>query len=138
MTFSLIGHSVNQLRQKFSHSVGLPIRHALPAAAIEEVVRSEGVHYRQCLLDPVVTIWAFLSQILDTDRCCRKALSRVWAYQTTSEEPVVEAAQGADTGAYCKARQRLPERVLSRLYREVAEGLEANVPSQRLWCGRQV
>ena len=108
MCIPSIGHGVNQLRQKFSHSVGLPIRDALPAATIEAMIRSDGVPSRRCLLDPVVTIWAFLSQVLDTDRCCRKAMSRVWAYLAESTPvPLGAADTAADTGAYCKARQRL-------------------------------
>ncbi len=139
MSTSTIGHSVHSLRQKFSHSVGLPIRDALPAAAIEAVLRSEGLTYRRCLLDPVVTIWAFLSQVLDTDRSCRKALSRVWAYLADSlPVPLVETDSVADSGAYCKARQRLSEGVIHRLYTQVANTLEAKVAPERLWCGRPV
>lgn len=135
-----IGQSVKQLRHKFAHSVGLPIRDALPASAIEGVLRAEGLIYRRCLLDPVVTIWAFLCQVLDTDRCCRKALSRVWAYLAESNPEAVrfDPDQVADTGAYCKARQRLAEAVLGRLYGQVAEGLETQVDVSRLWCGRPV
>lgn len=140
MSISIIGHSVNHLRQKFSQSVGLPIRDALPADAIEAVVRSEGLTYRRCLFDPVVTIWAFLSQILDSDRSCRKALSRVWAYLGESSDQALpfDADAVADTGAYCKARQRLSEAVLNRLYRQVAQPLEADLPPERLWRGRHV
>ena len=75
-----IGHSVKQLRKKFAQSTGLPLREALSAATIATALRAEGVSYRCCLLDPVVTVWAFLLQILDTDRTCRKALGRIWAY----------------------------------------------------------
>ncbi len=46
MSIPIIGHSANHLRQKFSQSVGLPIRDALPAEAIEAVIRSEGATYR--------------------------------------------------------------------------------------------
>lgn len=140
MCISTIGHSVKQLRQKFSHSVGLPIRDALPASAIEGVLHAEGITYRRCLLDPVVTIWAFLSQVLDTDRCCRKALSRVWAYLAEADPETVgfDPEEEADTGAYCKARQRLSEAVLQRLFGQVAEGLETQVAPQRLWYGRHV
>ncbi len=139
MSIPTIGHSVDSLRQKFSHSVGLPIRDALPAAVIEAVIRSEGLPYRRCLLDPVVTLWAFLSQVLDPDRCCRKAVSRVWAYRSESASVAPWTADSsADSGAYCKARQRLSERVIHRLYTQVADTLEAEVTPQQWWCGRSV
>ena len=42
----------------------------------------------------------------------------------------------SDTGAYCKARQRLPEGVLQRLVPEIAESLEQQVPlaSAMVWA----
>ena len=118
MSISSIGHSVNQLRHKFSHSVGLPIREALPAAAIEAVVRSEGIRHRRCLFDPVVTIWAFLSQVLDTDRCCRKAVSRVWAYQSDAPPLPLEDADsvGRHRGLLQSASALIRRRDPSTLY----------------------
>jgi len=135
-----IGHSVKQLRQKFAHSTGLPLRGALSASTIEMALRAEGVTYRSGLLDPVITVWAFLSQILDTDRTCRKALSRIWAYlsEDDPQEIDIDPDAVADTGAYCKARQRLPEEVVKRLYGQVTDRLEEGVETARLWWGRHV
>ena len=142
MSISIIGSSIKRLRQKFSHSVGLPIRDALPEDAIEATLQAEEVTYRRCLFDPVVTIWAFLSQVLDSDRCCRKAISRVFAYVSDTKEQVADPMElidsQSDTGAYCKARQRLSQRVLDRLYQTTATHLESAVEKGRLWCGRRV
>lgn len=46
--------------------------------------------------------------------------------------------RSVDTSAYCQARKRLPETLLSRLYIRVAQDLEAKVTTQHLWCGRHV
>ena len=140
MALSDIGHSVKQLRKKFAQSTGLPLRDVLSASTIETALRAEGFRYRRCLLDPVVTVWAFLSQILDTDRTCRKALSRIWAYLSDRdpEEIDMDPEAVADTGAYCKARQRLPEGGVKRLYGQVASRLEEGVEAARLWWGRHV
>ncbi len=43
-----------------------------------------------------------------------------------------------DTGAYCRARAKLPERVLSRLVYDLADSLESRVPADWLWQGRHV
>jgi hypothetical protein len=43
-----------------------------------------------------------------------------------------------DTGAYCRARAKLPERVLQRLVYTVGDGLESRVPADWLWLGRHV
>ena len=85
MNIPYIGNQVKQLRRKFSQSVGLPIKDALPESAIEAALAAENYTYRRCFFDPILTIWAFLSQTLDSDRSCRKAISRVMAYQ--SEAP---------------------------------------------------
>ena len=142
MSIPFIGSKVKHLRQKFSQSVSLPIRDALPASSIEAALEAEGVTYRECLFDPVITIWAFLSQVLDADRSCRKALSRVWAYladcQELREKLLSDPDKSDDTGAYCKARQRLSQAVLKHLYRQVADHLEEGVEPSGLWCGRRV
>ena len=141
MSISSIGSSVKRLRQKFSQSTGLPIREALSEADIEATLQAEGVTYRRCLFDPIVTIWAFLCQVLDSDRSCRKAISRVLAYLSDAKDvtdPITWMDSESDTGAYCKARQRLSLAVLRRLYRRVATHLEEAVPSEERWCGRRV
>ncbi len=40
--------------------------------------------------------------------------------------------------AYYQARLRLPEKLLQRLFGQVAQGLEKQVTSEHLWCGRHV
>ncbi len=34
---------------------------------IEETLASEGIKYRERLFSPLVTLWAFLSQVIDTN-----------------------------------------------------------------------
>ena len=55
---------VEILKQKFTTSVGLPLRPLLPSA-IMEALAAEKISYRNRLFNPVVTLWAFLSQVLD-------------------------------------------------------------------------
>lgn len=142
MNIQCIGNKVKKLRQKFSQSVGFPIQEALPESAIQEALTAENYAGRQCFFDPILTAWAFLSQTLDSDRSCRKAVSRVMAYQADLCEKPPEAEAHSithsDTGAYCKARQRLPEAVLKRLYQMVSQQLEKGVDETRLWFGRRV
>ena len=44
----------------------------------------------------------------------------------------------ADTGAYCRARAKLPEAVIRRLAVQVGQKLEEQVPADWLWHGRHV
>lgn len=59
---------------------------------------------RNRLFTPLVTIKAFIFQSLSTDGSCRQAVSHVLSERLLEGE----AANSIHTGAYCKARDRLP------------------------------
>ncbi len=80
----------------------------LPAATIEEILASEGIKYRNRLFSPLVTLWAFLSQVIDADKTCHNAVSRVIAWLAGQGEEI----PSEDNSAYCQARQRLPENLV--------------------------
>ncbi|WP_250126516.1 IS4 family transposase [Chroococcidiopsis sp. CCMEE 29] len=134
MTITNIPNRVEILKQKFTNSLGLPFRDLLLESTIREALNAENLSYRRRLFDPFVTLWVFLSQVLDTDKTCHNAVSRVitWLASVDAEIPSV------DTSAYCQARKRLPENLLSRLFANVARDLGYQVTSEHLWCGRHV
>jgi hypothetical protein len=106
----------------------------LPAHQVEQALRDENVSFRDRLFSPLVTLWAFLSQVLDPDHSCRAAVCRFLAWR---------AARGlapcsADTGAYCKARSRLPEAVIARLARQAGKRPQDDAPPGWRWKGRAV
>jgi hypothetical protein len=68
------------LKQKFANSFGLSFQTLLPASVIADALAAEGVKYRHRIFSPFVTIWAFLSQVLDADKNSRNAVSRVIAW----------------------------------------------------------
>ncbi len=125
---------VEILKQNFTNSVGLPFRELLSESSIMEALAAEKIKYRNRLFNPVVTLWAFLSQVLDVDKSCSNAVSRViaWLAGAGIELPAT------DTGGYCKARQRLPEKLLQQLLGKTAFGLEEKANGEQLWCGRHV
>jgi hypothetical protein len=114
--------------------VGLPFGEILPEDSIREALEAEKVKYRSRLFNPIVTLWAFLSQVLDTDKSLQNAVSRVIAWLAAAGE----AIPAADTGGYSKARKRLPEKFLLRLLGKTAQGLEKQIETEDLWCGRYV
>lgn len=120
--------------QKFANSVGLPFRDLLPEATIMEALAAEKVEYRNRLFNPIVTLWAFLSQVLDTDKSLQNTVSRVIAWLAEAGEPI----PSTDTGGYSKARIRLPEGLIKRLLSNTAQRLENQTNSQDLWCGKHV
>jgi hypothetical protein len=121
-----IPNRVKLLKQKFINSLGLPFRELLPESTIFEALEAQKITYRRRLFDPFVTLWAFLSQVLGADKTCHNAVSQViaWLASENSEIP------SEDTSAYCQARQRLPENLLSRFFGNVAT---IGAISRQLW-----
>ena len=73
---------VTILKDKFNQSLGLPFKELLPYSAIEQALWELKIKYKKRLFDPIVTLWAFLSQVLDPDKSCHNAVSKIIAYLT--------------------------------------------------------
>ena len=129
-----IGNPVAILRQKFAQSIGLPFADVLSESDIESALEDEGVTYRKRLFCPIVTLWAWISQVLDKDKSCKKAVSRVISYLVAEGM----TPPSTDTGAYCKARARLKERMLLGLMRLTGKHSHEQPEEEFLWCGRRV
>jgi len=81
-----------------------------------------------------VTIWTFLYQVLSSDQSCRAAVARLLAFLCVGgEEP-----GSAKTAPYCKARERLPEKLLADLARDSGGQLQRDVRATDLLGGRPV
>ena len=121
---------------------GAGLRELLPAGPVRAAVEAEGVRFIDCLFTPVVTLWAFLAQVLGPDRSCRAAVAKLLALLGArgaggaGEEG--DDLCGPDTGPYCKARRRLPEGLLSRLARDAGADLHCACPAGELLGGRPV
>jgi hypothetical protein len=122
------------LKEQFQKSLGFPFQKLLSEGEITRILEEEKLTWRNRLFNPMVTIWAFLSQVIDSDHSMRKAMSRVvaWLAKAGSDLPSTE------TSAYAKARKRLPESLLSRLFELTAQKLEEEVAAEDSWCGRRV
>jgi len=123
----------------FLQRPGLAFADALPEERIQAAFDAEGVDFAQEadeIYTPPLTLWAFLSQALfkDEQRSCVAAVARVVVLLVSlGREP-----PSGDTGAYCRARAKLPESVIRRLSCELADGCEQAVPKKWLWHGRHV
>ncbi|WP_414590516.1 IS4 family transposase [Anabaena sp. CCY 9614] len=125
---------VQILKEKYSKGLGLPFKELLPETAIKQVISELEIKYKKRLFDPLITLWAFLSQVLDTDKSCHNAVSKIIAHLAGEEEEV----PSTDTSAYCQARTRLPEKLLEKLFNSTAQNIEEKVTPEHLWCGRNV
>lgn len=129
-----VSHQVRSERNKLLAAGGLPFSELLPASYVERVLDEEHAQQRECVYSPLVTLWTFLSQTLCPDHSCRQAVARLRAFLTADgQRPCA-----AETGPYCKARQRLPEKVCARMARDVGQALHQQVSDRGLLNGRPV
>jgi hypothetical protein len=125
---------IETLRAQFAQADGLPFADVLPPERLERALREEGARWREAIFSPVLTLWAFLTQVISPDGSCRAAVARVLAWLVSQGQPLCSPK----TDPYCKARQRLPESLLRRLLRETGQALHDGVPAEWLWKGRRV
>ena len=81
-----------------------------------------------------MTLWVFLGQVLSPDHSCRAAVARLIAHRLSRGQRPCSAR----TGAYCRARRRLPEAFFSAAARAVGRALDAKAERGWLWRGRRV
>ena len=83
---------------------------------------------------PAVTVWVFLAQCLSPDHSCRDAVAQLLAWLVANGRQACSAV----TGAYCSARDRLPEPVCSQLARDTGRQVDEDAPSSWRWLGHRV
>ncbi len=115
---------------------GLPFAKALTELQIEQAARAENLYFgadEGCVYTPAMTTWAFVGQYLSVSTTCVTAVARVMVLMVAlGREPCSPA-----TGAYCKARAKLPEAFLRRLTGEVGNGVEDEAPDSWRWRNRR-
>lgn len=125
---------IETLRTQFAQADGLPFADVLTAERVENALHEEQAAWREELYTPLLTLWAFLSQVVSPDGSCRAIVARVLAWLVSRGEPPCSPK----TDPYCKARQRLPESLLHRLVRETGQELHRRSQAAWLWKNRHV
>ena len=122
------------LSRQFLQDGELPLGNVLSEDLVSEVLEDTECAWVDKIYTPLVTLWVFLSQVLSADHSCRWAVSRLLAHRLSQGQ----SPCSAETGAYCQARKRLPERFFSEVARKTGQALDANSRSDWLWRGRSV
>ena len=79
-------------------------------------------------------MWVWLTQVIDPDHSLRQAVARFLAWRVVEQL----APCSSDTGAFAKARKRLPENVLAQLTRRTGRELLMEAPVRWSWHARDV
>src|SRR5262245_22601213 len=121
------------LRRQFLRDGDLPLTTVLTQGVTADAPATIG-GWPDRIFPPLVTPWVFLGPVLSADHSCRAAAAGPNAHR---------AARGrrpcsARTGAYCRARKRLPEAFFADLALRPGRALDAGVDEGWLGKGRRV
>ena len=125
---------VRFLRRQFLQDGDLPFSDVLSEGIVAQALTAVGGCWTDRIYSPLVTLWIFLGQVLSADASCRAAVARLIAHRLSQGQ----SPCSAETGAYCQARKRLPEKFFSTVACLVGRALEAKVDRRWMWKGRRV
>lgn len=86
------------------------IKHLLPAEQLYQTVQDIGYKFRSRIFTPVVTTWLWFKQRLQPGTACKKTVSQAFTRGLVEQDQVIST----DNTAYCRARVRLPEKLIER------------------------
>ncbi len=122
--------------QNFKHAFfqigGSPFANLLPHSLLEDI-RQCGSD-RDTVFTPLITLKAFLWQVLSPGGSCKSAVAHVLTDRLSFDH----SANSMNTGPYCKARQRLPLSHLKTAVSCSGEALHKQASSSWLWKGFRV
>ena len=97
-------------------------------------ILNECREFRDRIYTPIKTIFTFIKQVLNPDKSCKKAVSDVVAEVFAQEGKKISN----NTGPYCKARKRIPERTIQDLVKATGKiSSEKSLPQWRPY-GREL
>ena len=127
-----------QHRQRIGHQLrrieAVDFFNVLTDAQLLQTTEEHLPQHRERLYPPTVTLSMFMRQALNEDGSCQRAVNG-WAAQRVAEGLRPNAV---DTGAYCRARQRLPVEMVQALTRQSGRLLSAKALPCWRWRGRAV
>jgi len=120
--------SFSVFQRSMVQSEGLPLADVLDDAKFEEAFEEFQVDFgdgEDAVYTPAITLWALVSQVFYSaeQRSCKAAVMRVAALWAVLERTVCDT----NTGAYCRARQKIPFEAVRAITRRLASDAEAAV-----------
>ena len=123
-----------RIQQAAANSDSYAFFNLLTAPAFLDEVEALLPAHRERLFPPTETLSMFIAQALAADRSCQKAVDDAAIKRLIGGLPTCST----HTGAYCKARQRLPQEMVSTLTRYTGALISAHTPVAWRWRGRAV
>lgn len=124
----------DRIRQQCEESGAVDFFNLLTGPELLEMTENHLPEHRERLYPPTVALSMFIKQALEEDRSCQRAVNG-WAAQRAAEGLSV---QSVSTGAYCRARGRVPLEMLVALTRASGRLLCEHARDTWRWRGRRV
>jgi len=125
---------IDWFRRQFAQHTSLPFSEVLPACVISACLQSLGLEFYDSLYNPVTVLWLFLSQVIHANPTLAVTVENFLAWRLGQGM----SPCSTDTGAYAKARLRLPERLLAMLTRHTGREADRGALGTWRWLGRRV
>lgn len=125
-----------QLRiQKYRTDTDLCGFHSiLSSDLLADEISSLTPDYRDRIYPPTKTLSMFLTQAMSADRSCQNIVNQAALQRIIHQQNRTSTR----TGAYCRARQKLPLDMVAQLTRLIGQRLCEQTPKDWLWKGRAV
>lgn len=106
----------------------------LTSPQLLDVIEEQLPNHRERLYTPTTTLSLFMAQAMNSDASCQNTVDRHVVERVFNGLPVCSTV----TGAYCKARQRLPTEMVSELVKQTGQLVAKRSPEHWQWQGRPV
>jgi len=127
-------HQQQRIRSHAASSDSYAFFNLLTGSECLDQVESLLPEHRERLFPPTETLSMFLAQAMNADRSCQKAVDDTAIKRLMGGLPLCST----HTGAYCRARQRLPLEIVSTLVRHTGGVMGERTPEIWHWRGRAV
>ena len=124
----------SRVRRRADRSDAFAFFNLLTSPELLDRVESLLPAHRERLFPPTETLSMFLSQALSADRSCQRAVNEAAVQRLIGGLPRVST----HTGAYCRARMRLPETMPATLVRHTGRMMSDLLPASWRWRGHPV
>ncbi len=113
---SVIRHIKKYKRDLVNGNYGISLTDILQHDPCQQIL-SECREFRDRIYTPIKTIFTFIRQVLNADKSCKNVVATIAAEELKENRKKISE----NTGPYCKARQRIPEKSVEELVKTTGQ-----------------
>ena len=123
-----------KLRAQSISDLGNLFDDILPAERLEAASSLGPGKRRRRLFPQVVVFWAWMSQLLEFNACCNKALTLIQSFYANTGDRL----PSFNSACYCRARKALSHEFLDQVEELLEQYAESRVEDSQLWYGHRL